>query len=342
MMIPRKATLPVRAALVVVCAVLLSRVAPALTAPPRATFVGVLGGDGALTPIAVFDGHDWWNAWPWAAESDEVKALPVPSSLDAIPADWLPPGLRMPRDWRMLRHSGATARLTALRPVQTTLDGLMDTFTITTTVRPGVDGDALAIAGPGVLGTFVIPSRDETERVLRRLTSRIETLERDALDRWRDEHKASEMNTASALTRVYMTRGPDGTKYAAVRPVDEGSDYRLTKASDRIQGMTYYYLGGEKLFRVKPDDECMINLSSKGLVVVDRGGAVSSDKLSSWAYSEYCGDAPESTMPLGTVRIEARMLWVMRDNLEDGFDYTLFDPLLGDPVELKGAGRIAK
>jgi hypothetical protein len=110
----------------------------------------------------------------------------------------------------------------------------------------------------------------------------------------------------------------------------------LTKVSVRIQGKNYYYLSGEKLFKVKPADECMINLSSKGLVVVDRGGAVSSDKISSWAYSEYCGDAPESTMPLGTVSIGTRMLWVMRVNLEDGFDYTLFDPLLGDGVELKG------
>jgi hypothetical protein len=336
-MIQTKDTLPVRAALVIAaCAVLLSRAAPAVTAPPPATFVGVLGGDGALTSIAVFDGHDWWNAWPWAAESDEVKALPVPSSLDTIPADWLPPGLRMPRDWRVLRHSGATARLKALRPVQATLDGLMDTFTITTTFRPGADGDALAIAGPGVLGTFVTPSRDETERVLRRLTSRIETLERNALDQWQGEHIGSEMNTASALTRVYMTTGPAGNKYVTVRPADEGPDYELTKVSDRIQGRTYYYLSGEKLFKVKPADECMINLSSNGLVVVDRGGAVSSDTISSWAYSEYCGDAPESTMPLGTVRIGTRMLWVMRVNLEDGFDYTLFDPLLGDGVELKG------
>jgi hypothetical protein len=339
-MIRTKDTLRVRAALLIAaCAVLLNRAAPAVPAPPPATFVGVLGGDGALTPIAVFDGHDWWNAWPWGAESDEVKALPVPSSLDAIPADWLPPALRMPRDWRVLRRSGATARLKALRPVQTTLDGLMDTFTIATTFRPGADGDALAIAGPGVLGTFVTPSRDETERVLRRLTSRIETLERNALDQWRGEHKGSEMDTASALTRVYMTTGPDGNKYVAVRPADAGPDFGLTKVSDRIQGKTYYYLSGAKLFKVKPADECMINLSSNGLVVVDRGGAVSSDTISSSAYSEYCGDAAESTMPLGTVRIGTRMLWVMRVNLEDGFDYTLFDPLLGDGVGLKGGWR---
>jgi hypothetical protein len=328
----------VRAALVVgACALLLSHATPALPAAPRATFVGVIGSDGALTPIAVFDGRDWWNAWPWAAESDEVKALPVPSSLDMIPSDWLPPGTRVPGDWTVLRHSGATARMKALRPLQATLDGLMDTFTITTTFRPAPDdGDALAIAGPGVLGTFVSPGRYESEPVLAQLSSRIEALERGAIDRWRGGQGGSGMNTASPLTRVYMTTGPAGNRYVTERPAAEWSDYGLTKASDRIQGKTYYYLRGEKLLKVKPADECMINLSSDGLVVGDRGGAVYSEKISSLAYSEYCGDAAESTIPLGTVRIGTRMLWVMRVVLEDGFDYTLFDPLLGDSVELKG------
>jgi hypothetical protein len=327
----------VRAALVVgACASLLSPATPALPAAPRATFVGVVGSDGALTPIAVFDGRDWWNAWPWATESDEVKALPVPPSLEAIPADWLPPGTRMPSDWTVLRHSGATARLKALKPVHATLDGLMETFTITTTFRSDPDGGALAIAGPGVLGTFVNPNRDETEGVSRQLTRRIEALERDEIDRWRHEQKGSGMDTASPLTRVYMTSTPAGNKYVTNRPIDESSDYGLTKASDRIQGKTYYYLSGEKLFKAKPDDDCKINLSTNGLVVVDRAGAVFSEKISAWAYAGSCGDAAESTMPLGTVRIGTRMLWVMRVNLEDGFDYTLFDPFVGDSVELKG------
>jgi hypothetical protein len=331
----------VRAVLVIgACAVLLSRAAPVLTAPPPATFVGVLGRDGALTPIAVFDGQDWWNAWLWAAEGDAVKELSVPSFVDATPGEWLRLGLRIPRDWRVLRHSGATARLKALRPVQTKLDGLMDTVAIITTFRADGDGDALTIAGPGVLGAFVSPSRDESQRVLRRLMSRLEALERDALDRWRSEHNDSQTNAVSPLTRVYMTTGPAGDKYVTVRPADQGLDYGLTKGSDRIRGKTYYYLSGEKLFKFNPDDECKINLSSKGLVVVDSGGAVSSDKISSWAYSEYCGDSPESTMPLGTVRIGTRMFWVMRVDLEDGFEYTLFDPLLGGSVELKQRFRM--
>lgn len=82
----------------------------------------------------------------------------------------------------------------------------MDTFTITTTFGPGANGDALAIAAPGVLGTFVTPSRDETKRVLRRLTSRIETLERNALDQWRGEHKESGSHGIGAHPRLHDDR----------------------------------------------------------------------------------------------------------------------------------------
>jgi hypothetical protein len=58
-----------RAAIVAgACAVLLSPDLRArTTTTPRATLVGVVGSDSALTFLAVFDGHDWWNAWPWAA-----------------------------------------------------------------------------------------------------------------------------------------------------------------------------------------------------------------------------------------------------------------------------------
>src|SRR5262245_58505088 len=65
-----------------------------------AVFVGILRRDALFLPIAIHDGRDWWNAWPFSHESDEsVKGLPLPDSLDAIPDDWLPPGIRLPRDW---------------------------------------------------------------------------------------------------------------------------------------------------------------------------------------------------------------------------------------------------
>src|SRR4051794_5922032 len=130
------------------CALLLSGNLPAGTSqPPPATFVGVVGSDGALTPIAIFDAHEWWNPWPWAAESDEIKTLPLPPAIDAIPSDWLPPGVRLPRDWRLLRPSGKTVPVKVLRPVRAELEHLMDTISLTTDRPPGGQADALAIAG---------------------------------------------------------------------------------------------------------------------------------------------------------------------------------------------------
>jgi hypothetical protein len=55
-------------------------------------------------PIAVYDGSEWWNRWPWAAEGDEVRALPVPATLARIPPEWLPPGLSLPATWTLQRE----------------------------------------------------------------------------------------------------------------------------------------------------------------------------------------------------------------------------------------------
>jgi hypothetical protein len=60
---------------------------------PRPTFLGVVDDRGRLTPIAVDDGSAWWNRWPWAAGSDEIRNMPVPPSVEMVPAEWLPPGL---------------------------------------------------------------------------------------------------------------------------------------------------------------------------------------------------------------------------------------------------------
>ena len=61
--------------------------------------------------IAAFDGTGWWNKWPWGAESAKVRQLPIPVGLDEIPADWLPPGLTLPRNWTLQRFSGARSAL---------------------------------------------------------------------------------------------------------------------------------------------------------------------------------------------------------------------------------------
>src|SRR5262245_34412181 len=102
----RDAPMPIRPCLVIlsaVAALVLVEARPvAQQAREDAVCVGILRSDALFLPIAVNDGQYWWNAWPFSYENDEsVQALPLPVSLDAIPDNWLPPSIRLPREWRV-------------------------------------------------------------------------------------------------------------------------------------------------------------------------------------------------------------------------------------------------
>ena len=50
------------------------------------TFLGVVRQDGTFIPIAIYDGQEWWNRWPWAGEGDdEIEALSLPAGVEEIP-----------------------------------------------------------------------------------------------------------------------------------------------------------------------------------------------------------------------------------------------------------------
>lgn len=296
-----------------------------------ATFLAVVRDDGALVPIAIYDGHDWWNRWPWAGEGDaEIKALPLPRSFDAIPADWVPPGVRLPAKWRLLRKDGRTVAVRAIRPARPSDFDLMETVVITTDYRPrsgDTTGDEIGIAvgGPGELGRFVDPPAAESQRVLDRLKDRLDALEREEIARWRKEEESS------------GERGPV-TLTPTQRKGDNGPPFGLTKAADRVDGRTYYFLGGTKLFamNLKDQPDCKMNLSFDGVVIAGADGAIVSDSVSASAYAGYCGDATGGMSPLATLRLGDRVWWIVRNSLEDGYYYDLFDPEKSETLELKG------
>ena len=297
------------------------------------TFLGVVDGRGQLTPIAVYDGATWWNRWPWAAESEEVRNLPLPPSLAAIPADWLPPGVRLPVNWQAFR-SGKLVPIRALRPTRSSEPGLMDTVTITTTYRgrPSEE-DTLAISGPGILAGFGVLSRAQSDAILQQLEPRIAALEADEIASWKKEITEYK---ETALTRTYMVTGPQGTRYVSTPPPGWERDYSIRKGLTPIEGRTYQYLHGEKLFKLRADADCMMNLSTRGFIVVDQRGRVESEKLGAFAFAEYCGDASEMTYHLATLTIGHRTWWVGKFGVEDGHDYGLIDPVTAEPVDIKG------
>ena len=317
----------------IVVALLLSLPASVRTQPPQPTFLAVVDGEGRLTPIAVYDGTTWWNRWPWAGATNLDRELPLPRSMAAIPAEWLPPGLRLPNSWRAFT-SGRLVPVRALRPERSPEQAMMTTVNIVTTYRGQPhEEDTLAISGPGTLAEFVTLSPPQRDVILRQLESRIATLEVDAIASWKKE--ITEYKDV-ALTRTFMVDEPSGTRYVGTRPPGRDSDYGILKAPRPINGRTYHYMDGKKLFKLRPDADCMMNLSTQGFIVVDQRGRVESEQLGAVAFAEYCGDSSETTYHMATITIGRRTWWVAKSALEDGYDYCLFDPLTGAEVALKG------
>ena len=314
---------------VLVMACLAANILFAAAAQP--TFVSVVGDNGLMTPIAVFDGATWWNRWPREQESDAIRTTPVPKSLASIPAAWLPPGLVLPREWRVLHESGSVARIRAVRIRRPPEPVMMDTFVIQTTEPRRADGaeESVAISGPGTLGRFVAPAPDEEQRVLEQVAARIDSLELGEIARWKRE---SQTDRNVVLTRVYRVTTPERTDYVTQRPRDT-AEFGLVKAERQMQGRTFYYLDGEKLFRMQGKDECMLNLSSSGAIATNAQGIVVSERLASTAWGEYCGDRAESATLLATLQIRDQVLWVTKVSLEDGDDYVLVNPVTGESVQ---------
>ena len=305
------------------------------------TFLAAVSREGSLIPIATFDGREWWNRWPWGGDRDEIRSLPIPPSLEAIPGDWLPPATRLPSEWRMLRLTGGTVPLRAVRPTRPAGWNTMETIAILSDYRMQGDeayaGDEIgvAIAGPGQLGRFVTPSRRETNDVLGKLRGRLAALEELEIAKWKKQWFESQGNReAPSLKPV---RWPDS------RPDDP--IFGLVRADSPIDGRTYYYLDGEKLFLLGVKDQpegCKLNLSFEGVVIAARDGRVLSDHVSAHAYAEYCGDRSSWSTPLATVRLGGRVWWIMNGGVEDGYDYILFDPDANESVTLKGTWALRK
>ena len=301
-----------------------------------ATFLAIVRYDGALVPIAIHDGREWWNRWPWAGESDEeVKSLRVPATTGSVPADWLPPGVVLPADWRMLSiESGTRQTLRATRPARQPGFQLVSTIVLLTDLpRPstpetssGEEPIGVALAGAGELGRFTSPPEAITRRITNALQPRLDALEADALAEWKKERESNGAAKPVTLTRTYR-HGDDARR----------SPFGLSSTAP-VAGKVYHYLTGEKLYKLglKDSPDCKVNLSFEGVLTTATDGRVIAEKISAFAYAEYCGDAASWMEPLATLHLNGRILWICRDSVEDGYEYALFDPETTDRIPLKG------
>jgi hypothetical protein len=304
------------------------------------TFIGIVREDGGLVPIAIFDGREWWNRWPWSEEDGSASKVPVPESLDAIPADWLPSGVRLPREWTLLLLDGGRRKIQIDRPFRPSGWTLVETIVLRSTYpsRPiqglsdGSDDVGVAIAGRGRIEPFVTPSHQESQRILTQLQHRLADLERKAIDEWKRELA---VQPGAAAVPVSLTRTYRGSQTDA--------PFGLVKASHAVRGQSYHYLDGEKLYFIAGDERypqgCKLNVWFEG-VVVTQAGRVVSEAIGAGGYAEYCGDRPGSTTPLATLNIDGKLLWIVRASVEDGYDYLLFDPNANEPLTLKDEWRL--
>lgn len=303
--------------------------------PLRRTFLAVMTHDGLMIPVAIYDGRDWWNRWPWAAESDEIKTLPVPQTIDAIPASWLAPDTHLPADWTLQRKSGPLVHARVIKPVRPSGLNLMDTFALETDLRiktsekkPQTEDDiGVAIAGSGELGRVRPASHTDSQRLLALLGPKLHTVEQNEIARWSDARRKADANTPPPV--LLPVAPAPGAKSA--------SPFILMKAERSFQGRSYYYLSGEKQYRAGSEG-CSMNLSFDGVIVTQPDGSrIFSEDVDSSTFSEYCGDRGERMTPLASVQWADRVVWVIRVDMEDGYQYGLFDPQKGDTIALRGA-----
>ena len=296
--------------------------------PPEHTFVAVVRADGSMVPVAAFDGREWWNRWP-EASGQEDKVPPVPSSLASIPSDWLPPGIRLPADWRVYAGGGRLVPVRALRPIRTSMSyGEYVIGLETSYKRRGVRDEsagAVAVSGVATVGGFVRASGREADAIAKQLAARLDTIEQTEIAQWIKETERP-TETVDKLRRVFR----DGRQSDPVT-------LSLMRAERPSNGRTYYHLTGEKLYAgADPtDDSCKMNMSFDGVVATDPAGRVVFENVSAFAWAEYCGDRALSNELIATIQVRDQWIWVGVEHLEDGFSYFLIDPHLKQPMRLR-------
>lgn len=308
----------------------------------QSVFVGVLRADGLLVPTAIHDGTAWWNRWPFSYESDEsIQRLALPSSVNRIPADWLPPGVRLPEEWRVQMNTGGNISIRLRSPARPKGFSLAALIGLSTSYRvaPSVDLSTVvdselgvAVAGDATLGRFSSVSDQETKVLLAALANDLERAESEEIAR-RIQERVSQ---------------PDWNGRPVVFPADEQkrkliamSSYSAVRADRKEQGRTFFYFKGQKDYGARPWPNCDATMDFDAIVVRDATGAVSTRSLGAYTTLECSRDNAinGSFQPLASLHWHGPTLWVIRVDAEDGFDYLLIDPSAVDPaaaVPLKG------
>ena len=290
--------------------------------PNEALYLGVVHQDGLLIPSAIYDGHEWWNRWPFAHESDEsISALTIPDSLSSIPAAWLPPGIRMPVSWRVQLADGTVRQIRLVRPERPDRPFLAAFVGICTDQQP-IDGETsfggepergVAISGPGRLGRFATAATMDANRMFTAVLPALndaETLaiqERLDLD-WKDREYTFPARPDERADRPFVY-----TSWLR----DEGSR----------DGRSFYYFTGQREYGDRPFPDCAVTVDFHA-VVVERDGRIDAPMVGAYTTFECTRDNAIRIVhePLASLHWAGPVLWLVKLRAEDGYEYGLINP----------------
>ena len=307
----------------------------------KPVFLGVVrADDGRVIPIAIHDGHEWWNRWPFSFMSDDtIASLRVPGSLAEIPADWLPPRIVLPPTWRLQLEKGGSRLIHLGRPVRPQGFSLAAMIAIETDyparkARPSETPDmelGVAVSGPAELGRFVPLSTSSTEfqLLMQAIVHDLNDAETKEIA-YRIHERASEPNgqvVTFPATEAERARAP--FLYAGA-----------VRAARVEGGRIFYEFGALKDYGSKPYPDCEVTVNFAAIVVRERDGRIAPKSSSAYTTLDCTRDNGIGVAPrlLATVHWHGPTLWVVRFDAEDGFDYGLIDPALSDPMSVRLRG----
>lgn len=144
-------------------------------------------------------------------------------------------------------------------------------------------------------------------------------MESTAIPRWEAERRQEVAGFNHPVTVTERDKvAPQMVHVARVlRPTDEG---------------TWYHFVAHKQYE---GEHCSPVTNVTGVVVRDAADRLVLKHLSAFA-ADSCGSGTEPRI-IATLHWAGPVLWIARQQYEDGFDYFLYDPVTDVPIELRGA-----
>jgi len=277
-----------------------NRLSSQRTAP---VWYAAVADDGTVTPFGVVVNGGLWTGWP-----DQISQVDELPTLIAIPTEWKPPGVELPRKWRAHLVDGRHQTLTPQRVVRGYVDDIGLSSDLANPVRPqdGTRGGysiiGVATNGPDPIDVFRPVSKRLASQVLSRLEPVLVARESEAI----------EVARKRAEAEGYVLRVP--TPQVRKRMKIEVETLRAAVDPHRT---TWVYLEGQKVY--EPNSVNLV-VRLAALLALPPGGSLDVKWTGVYVPLDLLHVA---AIPLAIVEVEGRTCWIVQQVFEDGREYVL-------------------